>query len=243
MIKKKISGLIFLKTIIYTNIVFFIISIIVSGKNLSFSLNPFKALTPSTLSLILLGASGTVPINNNHAWWSLISANFLHGSLLHILFNMLALYQIGSLVSSVYGKYRMYMIFIVSGVTGFYLSYLAGTNVTLGASAAVCGLIGATLYYGKSRGGILGQSIYKQTITWVIMIGLFGILIPNVDNWGHGGGIISGISLGWMLGYNEKSIENKFHKFFSIILMGVTFCVLTWSIIFCFIFLFLNSSV
>ena len=238
MIKKKISGSIILKTIIYTNVFFFVISMIVSGRNTIFTLNPFTALTPSIKSLIFLGASGTVPINNYHGWWSLITANFLHGSLLHILFNMIALHQIGSIVSSVYGKYRMYAIFIVTGIAGFYLSYLAGIEVTIGASASVCGLIGATLYYGKSRGGILGESIYKQTITWIIMTGVFGILIPNVNNWGHGGGLISGILLGWMFGYNEKSNESKFHKIFSLFLMGVTLCTLIWSLYYCFILLF-----
>ncbi|MCD4743822.1 MAG: rhomboid family intramembrane serine protease [Desulfobacteraceae bacterium] len=237
MIKIKISESAILKTIIYTNICFFVISLIVSGRNISFNLNPLTALTPSTKSLVFLGASGTIPINVYHEWWSLITANFLHGSLLHIIFNMLALHQIGSLVSSVYGKYRMFVIFIITGISGFYLSYLAGIEVTIGASAAVCGLIGATLYYGKSRGGIFGETIYKQTMGWVIFIVLFGVLIPNVNNWGHGGGLISGILLGWLLGYNEKINENTGHKIFALILMLFTFCILIWSLVFCFIFL------
>ena len=237
MIKIKISESTILKTIIYTNICFFIVSLIASGRNISFTLNPFTALTPSTKSLVFLGASGTIPINVYHEWWSLITANFLHGSLLHIIFNMLALHQVGSLVSSVYGKYRMFSIFIITGISGFYLSYLAGIEVTIGASAGVCGLIGATLYYGKSRGGSFGETIYKQTMGWVIFIILFGILIPNVNNWGHGGGLISGILLGWFLGYNEKSSENITHKILAWIFILLTFCSLIWSLVFYFILL------
>ena len=237
MIKKNISGSAILKTIIYTNICFFIISLLITGSNIKLNLHPFTALTPSTKSLILLGASGIIPINNYHEWWSLITANFLHGSLLHILFNMLALNQVASLVSTVYGKYRMFVIFLITGVAGFYLSYLAGIEVTIGASASVCGLIGAILYYGKSRGGILGETIYKQMLGWVFFIVLFGILVPNVNNWGHGGGLVSGIILGWFLSYNEKSQENKLHKILALSLMGVTFCTLIWSLLFCFLIL------
>ncbi len=226
MIKKNISNSTLLKSIIFTNVFFFLISLLVSGSKVKLNLHPFTALTPSTKSLIFLGASGTIPINVYHEWWSLITANFLHGSLIHILFNMLALYQIGGIVAAVYGKYKMFEIFFVTGVTGFYLSYLAGIEVTIGASAAVCGLIGATLYYGKSRGGTLGENIYKQTMSWVIFIILIGILVPNVNNWGHGGGLVSGILMGWLLNYNEDSNQSKFHKIFSFFLLGVTLCAL-----------------
>ncbi|MCK5099695.1 MAG: rhomboid family intramembrane serine protease [Desulfobacteraceae bacterium] len=238
MIKKKIFSSTIIKTIIYTNVCFFIISLIVSGSDFKLNLHPFSALTPSTKSLVFLGASGIIPINIYHEWWSLITANFLHGSLLHIIFNMLALNQVASLVSAVYGKYRMFIIFIITGIIGFYISYLAGIEVTIGASASVCGLIGAILYYGKSRGGILGETVYKQTFGWVIFIILFGVLVPNVNNWGHGGGLVSGVLLGWILKYNEKSVENKFHQISSILLMVLTFCTLIWSLVFCFIVLF-----
>ncbi len=237
MIKKKISDFTILKAILYTNICFFLICLIVSGSAVKFDFHPFSALTPSTKSLIFLGASGTIPINYYHEWWSLITANFLHGSLLHILFNMLALYQVASLVSTMYGKYRMYVIFILTGIAGFYLSYLAGVEVTIGASAGICGLIGATLFYGKSRGGIFGEAVYRQTISWVVFIVLFGALVPNINNWGHGGGLISGIFLGWVLGYNEKLKENIFHKILASILGLFTIFALIWSLIFCFLFL------
>jgi membrane associated rhomboid family serine protease len=238
MIKKNISGSAIIKIIISTNVCFFIISLFVSGSDITLSLHPFTALTPSTTSLILLGASGTIPIDRNHEWWTLITANFLHGSLLHILFNMLAFNHVSSIVSKVYGSYRMFIIFLITGFTGFYLSYIAGIEVTIGASAAVCGLIGAILYYGKSRGGILGESIYKQTMGWVIFLILFGLIVPNVNNWGHGGGLISGILLAWILGYHERSPETRFHKIISFILMIFTICILIWSLVFCFIKLF-----
>ncbi len=237
MIKKNIYNLTIQTIIIYINLFFFAISLILSGHDVWLDIHPFTALTPSTKSLIFLGASGTIPINVYHEWWSLITANFLHGSLLHILFNMLALHQVASMVSTVYGKYRMFLIFSIAGIAGFFLSYLAGVKVTIGASAAVCGLIGAILYYGKSRGGVLGEAIYKQTSGWVIFIIIFGVLVPNVNNWGHGGGLISGVVLGKLLGYNEKSEENRLHKISAFLFMGITLCALIWSLFFCSIML------
>jgi rhomboid protease GluP len=135
------------------------------------STNPFTFLSPSSNALILLGSTGTIPIDQMHRWWTLISANYLHGSILHILFNMIALYQIGPLVLREYGAGRLISLYTLGGVIGFLVSYLVGIRFTLGASAAVCSLIGASLYYGKSRGGSYGQAVYKQISGWVL--GLF----------------------------------------------------------------------
>jgi rhomboid protease GluP len=238
MIKRNISESAIWKTIIYTNIIFFIISLILTGSDLKFDIHPFSALSPSNKSLVGLGASGTFSINNYHEWWSLITANFLHGSLIHILFNMLAVYQLAPLISKVYGQYRMFIIYIISGVFGFYLSYIAGIQITIGASGSICGLIGASFYFGKSRGGVFGRALYKQTVSWIIFIIIFGILVPNINNWGHGGGLISGIFLGMVLGYNDRIKENKFHKISALILALITLCVLIWSFIFYFKFFF-----
>lgn len=75
---------------IAVNVIIYIISLIYSGKDTTLSLNPFYALTPSMDVLNFLGASGRLPILKFEAWWSLITANWLHGGLLHIVFNMMA---------------------------------------------------------------------------------------------------------------------------------------------------------
>ncbi|MBU0971172.1 MAG: rhomboid family intramembrane serine protease [Proteobacteria bacterium] len=219
-----------LKGIIYTNIFVFIISLIYSGKNMVMSINPFHALTPSMDVLNFLGASGTIPIKHFHAWWSLITANWLHGSLLHILFNMLALKTIAPLVMQEYGLFRMFTIYTVSGAAGFYLSYLGHVPLTIGASAGLCGLIGALLYFGKSRGGDWGQRVFQQTAGWIFSLLLFGFLIPNINNWGHGGGLGAGICLGWLFGYREKRKEHLLERIFSLFLMLVTALLLVRSV-------------
>jgi rhomboid protease GluP len=193
-------------------------------------MNPFSLLSPSNRSLLLLGATGTVPIDRLHRWWTLISANYLHVGLLHILFNMIALRQIAPLVIREFGPHRMVILYFLTGTIGFLVSYLAGVELTIGASAAVCGLIGASLYYGKSRGGTYGQTIYRQIGAWALGIFIFGLLVPSINNWGHGGGMVAGAMLGFVLGYEEKRRERLFHRILAGFCVLATILTLLWAI-------------
>jgi rhomboid protease GluP len=201
-----------LKIVIAANVAFFLFSLLIGARSMSFSMHPFSFLSPGNKALILLGATGVFPIDSLHRWWTVISANYLHGGLLHLVFNMLALSQIGHLVAREYGVARMLSIYTLGGASGFFVSYLAGVNLTIGASAAVCSLIGAMLYYGKSRGGLYGDLLYKRIGGWAAGIFFFGLLVPGINNWGHGGGIAAGIALGYLLGYAEKRPESSLDK-------------------------------
>jgi rhomboid protease GluP len=220
-----------IKTIIYANVGMYIISLLLNPTSLGLSANPFMLLSPSNRALILLGSTGTVPIDQMQRWWTLISANYLHGGILHILFNMIALRQIGPLVLREYGVNRLISLYTFGGTIGFLFSYIAGVRFTLGASAAVCSLIGASLYYGKSRGGTYGQAIYRQISGWVLGLFIFGLLVPGINNWGHGGGIAAGIFLGFLLGYQERKRENQFHKILAMVCVVATVAVLAWATI------------
>ena len=219
-----------LKILIGVNVAMYVLSLLLSARSTNLSFNPFFFLSPDNRSLLLLGASGYIPIDRLHRWWSLISANYLHGSIMHIFFNMIALRQLGPLVLQEYGNYRMFIIYTFSGVIGFFISYLAGVTFTIGASAAVCGLIGAALYFGKSRGGIYGQTIYRQIGGWAIGIFMFGFLVPAINNWAHGGGMLAGAALGFLLGYQERSREKHGHKIAALCCVIVTALVLLWAI-------------
>jgi rhomboid protease GluP len=116
-------------------------------------------------------------------------------------------------------------------VIGFLVSYLAGVSWTIGASASVCSLAGALMYYGKSRGGVYGRALYKQIGIWVILLFIFGILIPVINNWAHAGGIAAGIALGFVLGYQERKKENIFHKLLAGALAILTLLILGWAIL------------
>ena len=220
----------FVKTLITVNVGMFIIALLFNPRAASLSLNPLTFLSPSDKSLLLLGATGTVPIDRLHRWWTLVSAGFLHGGILHIFFNMAALRQLASVVNREFGAYRMFVIYTVSGIIGFLISYLAGISLTIGASASVCGLIGALLYYGKSRGGIYGRRLYRQVFTWVVFLAAFGLMVPGINNWGHGGGILAGIVAGFLLGYQEKKKENLIHKISAAGCAIVTVAVLMWAV-------------
>ena len=220
-----------IKTIIYANVGMYLISLLMNPTRMGLSANPFMFLSPSNGALLLLGSTGTIPIDQGHRWWTLVSANYLHGGILHIVFNMIALYQIGPLVLREYGANRLIGLYTLGGIFGFLVSYFAGVRFTLGASAAVCSLIGASLYYGKSRGGAYGQAIYKQISGWVLVLFLFGFLVPGINNWGHGGGVVGGIILGYFLGYHERSRENLFHKSLAGVCVVLTVAVLAWAIL------------
>ncbi len=216
-------------TIIYTNVVMFVLSLLLIPNHMGFHFSPFNFLSPSDSSLLLLGSTGTVPISQLGHWWSLLSANYLHGSLLHIVFNMIALNQIGPLVLQEYGKNRLIIIYTFGGVLGFILSSLVGIPFTIGASAAVCSLIGAMLFYGKHRGGAFGQAVYSQIGGWAIGIGVFGFVIPGINNWGHGGGMAAGALLGYLLGYKENKRETMSQKYLASICIVATLITLVYA--------------
>jgi membrane associated rhomboid family serine protease len=217
-----------IQTIFIVNIAFYIYSLILTRHH-SFSLNPLGMLAPGQTSLLLLGATGTVPVDEFGRYWTFLSANYLHGGLLHIGFNLLAFRQIAPRVSQEYGDSRMFTIYTIGGVGGYLLSYLAGIPFTIGASAAVCALIGSLLYYGKSRGGTYGGMVYREVGSWVISIFLFGFFVPGINNWAHGGGILSGILLGMLMGYNEKKRESSLHRLLAVFCGIATIGCLAWA--------------
>lgn len=230
-----------LTLLISINVVMFTLSIIIDPRQSDLNFSPFQFLSPSHRSLLVLGSTGAIPIFQFERWWSLIAANYLHGGLLHILFNMLALRQLLPLMTHEFGSHRTFAIYTLGGMFGFFVSALAGIQYTIGASAALCSLIGALLYYGKSRGGSYGQAIFSQIGGWAIGIGIFGFLFPGINNWGHGGGMVAGILLGYLLGYRENKREARFHRLLSQICIAATVLTLLWSVLQVFLILLLQT--
>lgn len=213
-------------SLLSVNIIYFIISLLLSRKIDT----PAGFLSVGDNSLFMLGATGTIPIDRYGRYWSLLTSNYLHSGIFHILFNLLALRQIAPSVSAEYGKSRMFSIYTLGGVFGYGVSYLAGIPYTIGASASVCSLIGSMLYFGKSRGGIYGNAVYRETGGWVISIFLFGLIIPGINNWGHGGGLLGGILFGILLGYNEKREEGIIHYVLAFMCASMTIAALGWAL-------------
>jgi len=215
--------------IIAVNIGYYIVSLLFSAHKGHFA-NPFSMLTPDQVSLLLLGGTGTIPIDRYGRVWTLLSASYLHGGIFHIIFNMLAVRQIAPWVTQEYGTSRMFIIYTLGGICGYVVSYMAGIPITIGASAAVCSLIGALLYFGRSRGGAYGSAVSREVIGWVIGLGLVGMMMPGINNWGHGGGIVGGIILGMLLGYGERRPERAGHHALALICALATVGVLGWAV-------------
>ena len=162
-------------------------------------------LVPSGKAQLLLGASGALPVFGFGRFSTVLSALWLHGGLLHILFNMLWVRQLAPLVASGYGGARTALIYLLSGAAGFALSstmgwllpglpgFLRGATVTVGASGAVFGLLGAVVYFGRRHGH---RAIASQVWTWALVLFLFGVVFPGVDNYAHLGGFAGG----WLTG-------------------------------------------
>jgi rhomboid protease GluP len=220
-----------IRAVIYVNVGMYLISLLFSQSRIGLSMNPLTFLSPGENSLFLLGMTGTVPIDRFGRWWSLLAANYLHGGILHIFFNMAAFRQLALLTVREYGTYRMVVIYTASGILGFLASYLAGIPYTIGASAAVCGLIGAMLYYGKSRGGVYGHTIYRQVGAWAIGLVVFGLLIPGINNWGHVGGGVAGALIGYLMGYRERVGERSIHRLLAGVCIVVTLVVLLYAVV------------
>jgi rhomboid protease GluP len=234
--KRTVSGALSLQrlnpvtAILGANILFFVLSFLIDPKGLNVSANPLMFLSPSSDSLFILGATGTIPLAYGR-WWTLISAGFLHGGILHIFFNMMAFRQLAPFILDEFGLNRFAILYVWTGVAGFLLSGLAGVPFTIGASASICGMIGAILYYSKSRGGSYGNAIFQQAMSWVMGLVLFGLFLPGINNWAHGGGIVSGILIAFLIGYRDRKPESWTHRLLGTGSILLTAAVLLWAVI------------
>ena len=218
------------RTIIYVNIAFYVLALLIDPRGIFMGGNPLGFLSPSNDSLLRLGGSGTIPVFLYHNYWSVFTASFLHGGILHIIFNMMALYQLGPFVLREFGVHRFMTIYLLTGVVGFIVSTFAGVHFTIGASASVCGLIGAIIYYGKTRGGSYGEAIYKQALSWVVGLIIFGFIFSGINNWAHGGGLLSGLLAAYVMGYNDQKPESAWSKMLAYVSILVTAGILVWAV-------------
>jgi membrane associated rhomboid family serine protease len=123
-------------------------------------------------------------------WWRLITATFLHANILHIAFNMLALWWLGTPVEMALGRWRYLLLYLVSGLAGSAGALVADPRaITVGASGAIFGLLGAGLILEYEATGRLAGNY----LTLIIVNLVFTIAIPGISIGGHIGGLIGGI--------------------------------------------------
>jgi len=186
-----------------------LIATVATGRNVMRG-SLFGLLSPDPLVSLAFGESGAVPVFYYRMWWTILSAGWLHGGALHIFFNMYTLRQLGPATADIYGTPRLVIIYTIAGGAGFLLSsaagyyfaevpidILRGASYTVGASASICGLLGALVHYGR-RGGssIIGAQAMQSAISVLIM----GVIMRGViDNYAHIGGFIGGyLTSAWL---------------------------------------------
>jgi len=211
----------FVPSIISACVVLYVLSLLIDLKVLFQPSGIFNLLGPSGKSLYRLGMTGAIPMHQGR-WWTLFTAIYLHGGLLHILFNMLWTRQLGTMTEELFGTARLMLIFTISGVFGFFVSNTLGVPYTIGASGSIFGLLGALLFYGRRRGGAFGAAVYRQMATWAFVLLLFGFMMTAVNNYAHIGGFIAGYVSASVLGFNEMKRETAIHRILAIVAMGIT---------------------
>ena len=188
-----------LKYLLAANIALFLIALVLSVGSIEMR-GLLSFLSPDGRILYRLGAAGGIPVFGIGKWYAVLSAGWLHGGLLHIFFNMYWLWNLFPLVAETFGTSRAIVIYQISAATGFFLSSFMGASalaipflggargITVGASASLCGLLGALLYFGRRTSSDFARTIWR----YVIFIGIFGALIPGIDNAAHLGGFLGG---------------------------------------------------
>lgn len=150
--------------------------------------------------------------------WRLITPIFLHASILHLGFNMYALYVLGPALEQFYGRRRFLALYLLAGYSGNVASFLFSDAPSLGASTAVFGLLAAQGVFFYQNKELFG-SIARRSLTNIVTIAAINLVIglsPGIDNWGHLGGLVGGLIFAWFSGpyyqrqdpYVGSGIEN-----------------------------------
>jgi rhomboid protease GluP len=216
------------------SIIVYALTLLWSGGNIGFG-GFMNFLSPSFGSLVLFGASGAGPVFALGRWWTVLSASWLHGNLLHIALNLYWLRQLAPEIGELYGPGRMVILYTVSGVSGFALSSMAGfipipilqgAGVTMGASAAIFGLLGAAVYYGRRTGS---RAVHAQAMYYAVTMFVFGLIFPGVDNYAHAGGFLGGYLGGQLL--DPLKPERVNHLFIALICLVLSILSIVVSVV------------
>jgi rhomboid protease GluP len=219
--------------------ILYALTLLVSGRNVELVGGGLSFLVPDGRVLRLFGMSGGLPVFFRGDWWTLLSASWLHGSLLHILFNMMWVRQLGPATAEIIGPSRTIIIYTIAGVAGFLMSslafvlfgglpipFLSGAPNTLGASAAVFGLLGALVHYGRKSGSNL---IRTEAKSYAITMFIFGLIMPGIDNYAHAGGFLGGYAASAMM--NPLTRERGDHLLMAIGCLVATVLAIAFSVV------------
>ena len=165
------------------------------------------------------------PLVSQGQWFRIVTALFVHGGILHIAFNMYALYQLGYIIETVYGRWKMLVIYFASGIAGnIATQFFYYNTLSVGASGAIFGLAGALFITGyKEETAHYMRSLAMSVLPMILINVIYGF-IPgsHINNAAHIGGLAMGLLLGKLIpagGYSyyvsmPEMIKNIFRKDF-----------------------------
>jgi membrane associated rhomboid family serine protease/Tfp pilus assembly protein PilF len=173
-----------------------------------FGLELYAGATVNTQVLLNFGASYG-PYFRRGDYWRLVMPMFLHGGWVHILGNSYCLYILGTILERVYGYGRFATIYVASGMGGALLSMLASNNVSVGASGAIFGIAGAMLITGFVHRDAVprrwGRAFGTGMLPFIFLNLAFGLSVHGIDNWGHIGGLATGVLLAFLIPPPQQS--------------------------------------
>ncbi len=185
-------------------------------------IKPFRSilsiLSPGGRALYQLGMTSG-PALQDGWFWTLFTAIYLHGSLLHIVFNVMWIRNLGPEATEVFGPARAFVLFNVAGAFGFLVSNMMTGVPTMGASGGVFGLLAALIVYGRRRGSSM---MSQQLWLWAIVLFVFGFLMPGINNWAHAGGFAGGWVCAYLMGFIDEQRESS-----AMVLLALAFIAVT----------------
>ncbi|MED4730424.1 rhomboid family intramembrane serine protease [Aneurinibacillus migulanus] len=150
--------------------------------------------------LLLFGAKFN-PLILAGEWWRFVTPMFLHIGFMHILFNGVALYSLGTLTEQIYGSVRFFLVYMISGISGVVGSFAFSENISAGASGAIFGLFGAMLYFGTQNKELFFQTLGTNILVVLGINLVIGFLSPGIiDNYAHLGGLVGGFLASALVG-------------------------------------------
>lgn len=194
----------FIRLITVACVALYVASLVLQPEAIFQMRGMFGILSPGSRALYQLGMTGGVAWER-HWWWTLFTAIYLHGSILHIFFNLMWVRQLAAEVNQYYGPARGFIVFTISGAVGFLASNLLSGAPTVGASGSIFGLLGALIVFGHKHGGAEMRSQYW---TWAAVMFVFGFFMSGVNNWAHAGGFAGGWLTGRLLSVYHERREN-----------------------------------
>jgi rhomboid protease GluP len=163
-----------------------------------------------------------------HEWWRLVTAGFLHGGILHIAMNSWVLYDLGAQVEQVYGTPRFLVIYFLGTVGGFYFSAVMNPVLSIGSSAGITGLIGAMIAFGVANRSTVGKAIRNFYVRWVVYVLAIGFIGGfGVDNWAHLGGLAAGFAIGYVAGtpvHSQRQREAMWRVLAAVCVLVTIYC-------------------